>query len=251
MLMKKSKNTYSNEEGYLPSRKSLHEDILRESQRPHQSQQQPFAFLMGGGSASGKTVLRGIIVDEQRALGNDFLIIDADEIKKLLPEYPMLLKKDPKQMAKWLHDESSDIAAALLQNSAEKKLNTVYDGTMKNYEKYNEIISTLKSLGYKVRIVIADVDIDEAMRRNEDRFLRTGRFVPVSELRQSHIGVAAVFQQLKDRADEYILYDTSDGFDVFAYKFIGEGEFVCNVERLNLFLQKSGLEVDPLERKSS
>ncbi|MCP1136295.1 zeta toxin family protein [Paenibacillus polysaccharolyticus] len=251
MLSMKSKDRYSNTDGYIPRRKSLHEAIIQEKQHSFHPQQEPIAFLMGGGSASGKTWLRGLIMEEQEALGNAFLIIDADEIKSMLPEYISLLQTDPKEMAKILHDESSDIALALLHDSAEKKLNTIYDGTMKNYEKYDRIITKLKQLGYQVRLVIADVDIDEAMRRNEQRFQRTGRFVPVMELRQSHIGVAAVFHQLKDRADEYVLYDTFDGFNVFAYKTVDEGDMVCDPERLSVFLQKSGLEVEPLGQKSS
>nr|WP_145403095.1 zeta toxin family protein [Paenibacillus xylanexedens] len=251
MLVDKSKTTYSNQDGYISERKRLHEAIIREKQRSYQSQEEPIAFLMGGGSASGKTWLRGIIIEEQEALGNDFMIIDADEIKTMLPEYPSLLQSNPKQMARILHDESSDIALVLLQDSSEKKLNTVYDGTMKNYEKYNGIISRLKDLGYQVRLVIADVDLDEAKRRNEDRFQRTGRFVPVAELTQSHIKVAEVFQQLKDKSDEYVLYDTFDGLNVFAYKTVDDGELVFDQERFDAFLQKSGIKTEDMERKSS
>ncbi|AKG36316.1 zeta toxin family protein [Paenibacillus durus] len=243
MRITKTKDRFSVEGEYVKPRLFLHENILAGKQDGFPSQEKPIAFLMGGGSASGKSWLRKLICEEQSELGNEFLIIDADEIKELLPEHSELIQKYPEQAASVLHDESSDIASKLLDSSAQKSHNLIYDGTMKNYSKYHRIISLLKDYGYIIRIVIADVDIDEAIRRNDERFKATKRLVPKVELINSHVRVAEVFLKLKDQVDEYLLYDTFDDYTVFAYKNVDEGEVFKNQARLQVFLEKSNLKM--------
>lgn len=243
MRIAKTKDRFSVEGEYVQPRTFLHDSIITGKQTGFSSQEKPIAFLMGGGSASGKSWLRGLICEEQSELGNEFLIIDADEIKELLPEYSELVQKHPEQAASVLHDESSDIASKLLESSAQNMNNLIYDGTMKNYTKYHKIVSLLKEYGYVVRIVIADVDIDEATRRNDERFKATKRLVPRVELINSHVRVAEVFLKLKDLVDEYVLYDTYEGYTVFAYKTVDEGEVYKNKDRLQLFLEKSNLKM--------
>lgn len=244
MRVTKTKDRFSVEGKYARSRTFIHDNIIAGKQEGFSPKEKPIAFLMGGGSASGKSWLRGLICEEQAELGNEFIIIDADEIKELLPEYSELVQTLPEQAASVLHDESSDIASKLLESSAQKMNNFIYDGTMKNYSKYHSIISLLKSHGYVVRIVIADVDIDEATRRNEERFKATKRLVPRVELINSHVRVAEVFFKLKDIVDEYMLYDTFEGYNVFAYKTLDEGEVFVNKDRLQLFLEKSNLKMN-------
>lgn len=241
MRILKTKLKYSKEGKYLAERLFLHDTIIQCKKHDVLRQEQPVAILMGGGSASGKSWLRGLIHQEQQVLGNEFIIIDADEIKELLPEYTELTQKCPERTAMILHDESSDIAYKLLEVSAEGDHHFIYDGTMKNFTKYDGIIYMLKEKNYTIRIVIADVDIDEAIRRNEQRFKDTGRLVPRPELVNSHVNVAKVFLQLKDKVDEYVLFDTFNDYTVFASKTLEEGEQIENELRFNLFLEKSNL----------
>jgi Zeta toxin. len=241
--LKRTKQKYTIKGEYTLQRSLCHAKIIKDILQEFKGTGQPVAILMGGGSASGKTWLRGLIHQEQKDLDNHFLIIDSDEIKKELPEYKDLFESNPKKMASLLHDESSDISFNLLIRCITEKINFIYDGTMKNLEKYNKIITALEENGYQIRAAIADVELDEAIRRNEERFERTKRRVPVNELINSHVGVSETFMQLKDRLTEFALYDTTDGYDIFAKKTLDEGEQIINDQRMQAFVKKAGIQI--------
>ncbi|GIO33526.1 hypothetical protein J2TS6_46670 [Paenibacillus albilobatus] len=248
--LKKTKLRYSSKGEYTLERSDLHENIITQIMHDFRGEENPIAILMGGGSASGKTWLRELVYKEQIQLGNQFLIIDADEIKKKLPEYDELIAKRPDKMASVLHDESSDISSSLLTRCISEKINFIYDGTMKNFQKYNNIIDTLIETGYEIRGIIADVDVNEAIRRNKERFTRTNRMVPVNELIKSHTGVSETFMKIKDKLTEYALYDTFDDYLIFAIKTIDYGEKVFDEERMQTFINKAQMQFQPGKQTS-
>ncbi|WP_412094684.1 zeta toxin family protein [Bacillus atrophaeus] len=70
--------------------------------------------------------------------------MDSDEIKEHIPEYKQFQKEHPLLAARYVHDESSDISSSLLQQTINDGIALIYDGTMKNLEKYQNIIQDLK-----------------------------------------------------------------------------------------------------------
>src|SRR5690606_24786573 len=80
---------------------------------------QPTFTLLGGRGGSGKSWFKGKVYDPNKAI-----VLDADEIKGMLPEYEGW-------NAHQVHEESSDILEGLLRKARELGLNVVLDGTLK------------------------------------------------------------------------------------------------------------------------
>lgn len=200
----------------------------------------PNTVLLGGGSASGKSTLSKLVLEAFRSENESITRIDADAIKDLIPEYMILKASDPEKAADIVHDESSDISDMLLQKCIEEKRNFLYDGTMKNPQKYETLIKSLKHNGYKVTAIIVDVPIDVALKRAQIRFEAEGRYVPEEIILESHNHVANTFNQIKELVDEYELYDnTGEEPYVFAAKYSDGEEEVVDSTRLEQFQRKS------------
>ena len=99
---------------YTEEREALHEkireDIVYKRIKPSMISEQPrIMIVLGGRPGSGKTSgFRGLVYDDS------FIVLDADEIKAMLPEYKGWNSKE-------VHEESGDIVEQCLQ--ACKKIN--------------------------------------------------------------------------------------------------------------------------------
>lgn len=232
----KTKKMHTNESGeYTEQRKELHNEIISffiDKIEKDENNSVVDAVLLGGGSNSGKSTIAN-------NLPENMVIIDSDEIKEHIPEYEQFQKEHPLLAARYVHDESSDISSSLLQQTMNDGFALIYDGTMKNVEKYQNIIKDLKSKGYFVTLIIVDVPIEIAKERNKVRFMETGRMVPESILMETHQAIPSSYLALKDYADEYYLYDTRNGEPVLiAEKNQENGEIVYESELLEEFLKK-------------
>ncbi|MEC1305431.1 zeta toxin family protein [Lysinibacillus capsici] len=217
-----TKSTYYINNAYTSERLKLHDTIIKSLFK--KSNSLPFeALLLGGGSASGKSFVGELLLEAFKEENLDVTYIDADEIKKYIPEYNELLETNDeyyiKKAAAFVHDESSDIAEKLLNKCIDEKSNFIYDGTMKNLDKYQNLISTLRFFNYKIKGVIVDVPLETALERAQIRFQAEGRYVPHDVIIDSHKSVALTFSKLQDEFDEFVLYDnTKQPAEPFATK---------------------------------
>lgn len=231
----------ASESNYQKNRLSLHDDIVETLLYGMPAKKAPESILMGGGSASGKSVATKIIVTGFHHQEEEVVVIDPDEIKRQLPEYEQLKTHAPEQMADILHDESSDIAERLLGECISRKLNFIYDGTMKNLPKYQALIQRLKSNGYSISVVVVDIPLEEALKRAKDRYIVEGRLVPEDVIIESHTKVPETFYKIKDSVNNYTLFDNTElKLQVFAQK-TDNLEIVISKERLRQFYNKAGI----------
>lgn len=233
-----TKNIHSEYDGeYTKKRKYLHQKIIEyflKGVNPDQENEVTDAVLLGGGSNAGKSFLSKMLLDE-----GGFVFIDSDEIKLHIPEYEEYQQTESSAAAQYVHDESSDISAILLEESIHKNLAIVYDGTMKNTQKYENIINELKRNKYTVTMLIADVSVVKAIERNKVRYEETGRMVPESDLIESHQGIPHSFIALKDLVDEYFIYNTSGEKPILIAKKDQDGEKVLIQQYYEEFLEKA------------
>ncbi|WP_375708485.1 zeta toxin family protein, partial [Paenibacillus albidus] len=117
-------------------------------------------------------------------------------------------------------------------------MNIIFDGTMKNTEKYERLIQGAKAENYNVSLVIADVPLQEAIKRAEIRFEIELRRVPQEIIVQSHKSVPNSFYRLKDQADSFYLYDTTHRHPELFYAKDEGKILVHNKERLEQFYDK-------------
>ncbi|MCR6108728.1 zeta toxin family protein [Salipaludibacillus agaradhaerens] len=228
-----NKHTEYNGE-YSQIRKALHNRIIEcmvEGIYPPIGS--PDAVLLGGGSNAGKSTLAELLITDE-----NFVLVDPDNIKPHLPEYEYYQQKEPSLAAQYVHDESSDISAMLLDESINKNLAIVYDGTMKNIQKYERIIKKLKRNQYTVTMIIADISVDKAIERNKVRYEKTGRMVPESDLIESHKAIPYSFTALKDVVDEYYIYNTSGDQPILVAKRDETCETIHHQQYYDEFLRK-------------
>ncbi|MHA7097257.1 zeta toxin family protein [Priestia megaterium] len=255
--MLNTKSKYCLDGVYEKDRRTLHEQIIAEIlEGSLVGNTNPESFLVGGGSASGKGYATRLVIDAYKSEGTRVVHIDADAIKEKLPEYKEYIssvdREVVKQAAMVVHDESSDITDELLDICIKENRHFIFDGTMKNEEKYTRIISKLRKKAYRIRAFVVDIPMEVALKRAEQRFDDTDRFVPEHIIRESHKKIASTFLSIKDRVDGYALYDnTSDGNEAeqFAFKISPEEEEqVIDRERLKQFYAKSNIDIETVEK---
>ncbi|WP_054029125.1 zeta toxin family protein [Bacillus sp. FJAT-28004] len=240
-----TKDLYTDNGQYTQQRLEVHRTIINELiEGLSAATNQPVVHLMGGGTASGKSALSGLMINGFKSERESVLVIDSDRIKSMLPEYTQLQQRDPEKTASILHDESSDISEKLYMKATENKLNIIFDGTMKNREKYERYIDIAKSNGYKVSGVLADVPLEEAYRRENIRFLKEQRRVPAEIVKESHAMVPVTFHHIKDKLDSFFLYDMSERHPAQFYVKDNNQIRVLDEERLASFYAKGDLEAD-------
>ena len=142
-------------------------------------------FLMLGPPGAGKSTHAAKIAKEWGAV-----IADADEVVKALPEY------DGGIGANAVHEESTDIAADLIDRQIEKGHNLILQKVGRNKDQVFELISELRMRGYKIHLIDVDVPVDVCIQRMAKRYVETGRYVPISYLKAIGNKPKQVYQSL-------------------------------------------------------
>ena len=124
------------------------------------------AVIIMGPPASGKSSIANPIA---RSLGAS--IVDADEAKKILPEFNNGIG------ASAVHEESSVLSDLVFSDLMEQGDNLVVPKVGADPDKIKDVIKRLKDNGYEVDLVDMVVNADEAFRRMIARFIATGRLI--------------------------------------------------------------------------
>lgn len=199
---------------YTPERKKLHAAIVASYIEGKTPDKKPTAIILGGGSAAGKTN----IVKSENLITPNTVHVDADEIRKHIPEYRERIGKNA-DAAAFVHEEASDIAKMLTREAADRKLSVVLDGTGdSSIDKLNSKVSALRASGHEIIAHYVTVPTDVAVERANARGAKTGRYVPESFIRSVHRSVSLTFNEAIKAGlfDEATVYDTSSGKKVLA-----------------------------------
>lgn len=254
--MKSTKETYCLEGMYAEDRRELHKKIIAEIlEGSNSGNTEPESFLVGGGTASGKGYASRMVIDAYKTEGTLVVHIDADVVKEKLPEYNEFIASGERELLKLaatlVHDESSDITEELLNICIAENRHFIFDGTMKNKEKYEKIIEKLRGNKYNIRVFVVDISLELALQRAAKRFEDTYRYVPVDVITDSHKNIASTFFSIKDKVDSYSLFDNTseeNAVTAFAIKLSDEsGEEVIDQSRLKEFYAKSNINIEKVE----
>lgn len=197
-------NQFKKDGAYDEERKKLHikiiDDILSDERiaaaTPAEGEAPTFTVL-GGRGGSGKSWFDGQVYDSNKAI-----VLDADHIKSLLPEYEGW-------NAAQVHEESSDIFDEITSMAAHLGLNLVHDATLKNTAGAVKKVQEFKKLGYRVEAHYMHLPRQEAAKRAVSRFLgKTQRYVPV-EIVLANTTNEASFDQVKALADKWSFRDNN------------------------------------------
>lgn len=189
---------------YSDQRQKLHEDIFRRFINPEriaackpEPGQKPTFTMLGGRGGSGKSWFKGQVYDPKKSI-----VLDADNIKELLPEYKGW-------NAGQVHEESSDILESLLEFARNQGLNVVLDGTMKTAKSAIKKVRDFKNAGFRVEAHYMHLPRQEAAKRAVARFLgETQRLVP-PEVVLSNTTNEASFDEVRKLADAWSFRDNN------------------------------------------
>lgn len=231
---------------YLLQRQKLHDTIVQEildnADAPPEGTK-PTCFLYGGGSASGKSSVIETAVEPQIIeTGMRFGKVDNDKIKDMLPEHEHFKNESIENAAWRVHDEASDITTQAIEQLIESGKNFCYDGTMKNYRKYADLINQLYDKGYSIRIVAVDIPTVDAEKRALNRAKKYNRHVKLDILRNIHEGFALSFPKLManfgDKIDSFQLWDNSQPEGEPPTLFFSDAG-IHNYDLMERFIKKS------------
>lgn len=230
---------------YSPHRQVLHEKIAHEKiahefldhVKPVPENEAPVAMVMMGGSASGKStaVKKNLHVNEEQ-----FVKLDADEVKGMIPEYTHAVANSAKNAAALAHEESSDVMKMIRGRAMDQRKNIIMDGTGANQKGYADFMKTLKDRGYHVHLVYTDTDKEVAIKRARDRAEKTGRHIPEHFIHHAYDKIPGNFIPLTEHADEFTMFDTrTPGGRPVWTKHAGE-EKIHDPEFVNAFRSRYG-----------
>ena len=230
-------------------------------------------IIMAGGAGSGK----GFVKD--KLVGAEGYTFDVDELKKLSAKTPAIIKKvkdelgvdlakigrdmkNPDNVAK-MHEIIGDYLnlddkrmqtfyASIMTKDPSRKPNIIFDVTLKDLRKLQNITNQVKSLGYNknmIHIVWVVNDIEVAIKQNAAR----DRSVPVEILINTHRGAAQTMGDIINMGRGLSKY--MDGDIVFAFNKVGvdsdlavSGRGGSYIKDSNYFyIKRSGKPILPME----
>ena len=195
---------YKTANGWSEDRKKLHiaiiDSILSEERikaaTPAEGDAPTFTVL-GGRGGSGKSWFEGKVYDPDKAI-----VLDADHINSLLPEYEGW-------NAETVHQESSDIFDEITAMAGHLGLNLVHDATLKTTKSAVEKVKSFKDAGYRIEAHYMHLPRQEAAKRAVSRFLgKTQRYVPVDVVLSNTTNEAS-FDAVKQLADKWSFRDNN------------------------------------------
>ncbi|MFA5385697.1 MAG: diguanylate cyclase, partial [Eubacteriales bacterium] len=185
-----------------PERDALRNEIADKLYGTGAKKKEHKAVIIIGLPASGKST----IAEKSFDLDN-YLLIDSDEVKKLLPEY------DNGLGANAVHEESALILEDLLiPRAIEAGDNFVLPVLGKTKKTIFDKIDFLKSSGYTVRVIHVKVPAAVSLKRLEDRWEKTHRWVTKTDLESKQQKIEANAKELSSREDiEYEEWEGENG----------------------------------------
>ena len=163
------------------------------------------AVILLGPPAAGKSTVAEPLARDLRAA-----LVDADEAKKVIPEYRNGLGTSA------VHEESSVLTKGVFKNLVREGANIILPKVGDSYDQMKGIIDLLKKQGYRVDIVHVAATPEISGRRNIARFVETGRIVPPDFIRTVGDKPRDVAYMLKAGGDtnDFLDVNTSKGLEI-------------------------------------
>lgn len=195
--------------------------------------------IMAGGAGSGKGFVKDNLV------GMEGFVFDVDKLKTLAAATPAIQKRIKDEMGVDIQDLANNLGnsenvsklhgilgdylklddrrlaamyTSVMTASAERKPNLIFDVTLKDLRKLQNITRQVKALGYNstnIHIVWVVNDVEVAIDQNAKR----SRKVPVEILVNTHRGAANTMADILNMGTQLKSY--MDGDIVFAFNKVG------------------------------
>jgi ADP-ribose pyrophosphatase YjhB (NUDIX family) len=142
----------------------------------NEGKEQPTVYVLGGSSGTGKTIARTSGFSGIPSY-NDAVVIDPDDAKMVMPEARYWYERQLPDAANLTHAESRALAASLMRRASSEGIDMTYD-TSGQFNDGNKDLINWRKAGYKIVAHYFFSPDDVILKRNAERFERTGRMVP-------------------------------------------------------------------------
>lgn len=174
----------------IKDREQWVKDEINEQLNKSQKNKWKKATIVLGLPGSGKSTIA-----EPLAKMRGSFIIDADEMKKRIPEF----QQDENNICK-VHEESVDLSNKMMDELMGSGYNMVIGKVGGHAPSIINLVKALKENGYDIDVIVNDVPFEESINRNIDRYKsgRSNRVVPLSTIFDSDSKIFDTFDQLME-----------------------------------------------------
>ena len=167
----------------------------------------PWVIFTCGPMGSGKTFVRNwceehkLLVDWDRVV-----VIDSDQIKETMPEWPGYVERNPRCAGSLCHEESVYVQEIGHEYAMLQSLDVCIDGSLSDWQWNSKLFIKIRMKYPRYRIAIIAVHVDEstARRRCGQRFLSIGRAIPDNTFVRSLAATSTSLEILGPMADAVI-----------------------------------------------
>lgn len=115
---------------------------------------QPKAYLLGGQSGAGKTMLHLLATNETE---DNLVIIDGDTFRKGHPSSDLITNKYGKEDVKYTAKFAGQMVEELMEELSEAKFNLLIEGTLRTVDVPLKTVHLLNQKGYKTELFVMAV----------------------------------------------------------------------------------------------
>jgi len=147
----------------------------------------PWIVFTAGAMGAGKSYTMRILVERERFPLPAFVIVDPDEIRRLLPEYQLYITENPNMAGELTRKEAGYIAETLTLAALQGGKNVLQDGSLRDHFWYQIYFRRLREEFPQVRQSIIHVTAprEAVLDRAIQRAIVTGRIVPIKILEEA------------------------------------------------------------------
>jgi len=207
---------YSFHRHYSEDRQLLQDKIIRNMLRSDQipdargfSRSQPgepLIIFTAGAMGVGKGYAINNLVERGLFSCENFVSVDPDEIRQLLPEYQTYLRENPLTAGELTQKEAGLIAEILILAALSQHKNILVDGSLRDSDWYAKYFVKLRKNYPKIKIGILHVTAPRGIiiKRAKTRGEKTGgRQIPLDIMEMAFEQVPKSVQQLSPLADHF------------------------------------------------
>jgi SPP1 gp7 family putative phage head morphogenesis protein len=229
---------------FTADRLALHKQIIGDYIAPG-STKTGTSYFMGGAPATGKS---SIINEGAVKLPKNILIIDADKVKTMLPEYNEMIQRKEVLAARKVHEESSILTKAIVKNALKNGYDLHLDGVGDgvgdgSYESVIKKVEAQRIAGKRVEAHYVTTSVETSLQRAAERAIKTGRDVPEDYIRDMHREISRLVPKLAENKvfDVLKLYDNDVPFgqkSTLIFEQSGGKTTILDAKKYNAFLQR-------------
>lgn len=144
----------------------------------------------------------------------DYLWIDADQIKDDLPEMKMYIHFDPKSAGTKVHKESGFIQEIILSEALKQNKNIIVDGSLTSLTRHQMLFELIRRdyPQYTIEIIQVIADMEKIQERIQKRGEATGRFVPMEKVKYAYHQIPKTVEALTPLVSKVFVIDNNKDF---------------------------------------